>query len=317
VLDRATMKHSLVLLFLAACVAELDTGGEAASLAAADQVLADRVGRPVSLTVDATHLYWIDGDAGALVRMARTGGAITTLATGASAWTPWSIAVDATTVYWLDPDDGAVRATPRGGGVTRTLATGQGDLVGIAIDAGHVYFAGGDRVRRVAKWGGALATIATGSTPSALVADGYFVYVADALVLGGSNQIYRVPRAGGARVVLAEQEDAHGLVADAGHLYWKRFWTGDVRRGSRWMPGAATVAGDGGGWGDVAVDATHVWWTGGPVLHRAPKAGGAAETVYQARDWAVSIALDGDAAYLAVDPPYEDPRGGQIVRVAR
>jgi hypothetical protein len=297
---------SLPLLLLSACAVEPEleeTSAEAIVLGA--EVLTDQAGAPVGLAADATHLYWIDAAAERLQRMPKTGGAIQTLATGAQGLWPWAIAVDASHVYWLDTGEGAVRKTPRAGGATTTLATQQGDLIGIALDASYVYFSGsiaaGGRVRRVAKWGGTAQTIATASYPSAIAADGFFVYVADAHVLAGSNRILRVPRSGGAVTVLSSDEDALGLAIDGANVFWKRFWTGDVRRASKWMPGATTIAADGGGWGDLDVDTADVWWTTGPLLHRAPKAGGVGEVVLTLADWANSLAIDGDAVYLAVD----------------
>jgi hypothetical protein len=311
----STRLSLLPLLFLSACAVEpaLDETS-AAAIVSDGETLTAEAGAPIALVADAASLYWIDNAGERLVRMAKDGGPVETLATGATAISPWAIAVDAAYVYWLDTGEGAVRRTPRGGGVTVTLAAGQGDLIAVAIDASHVYFSGVDggvgRVRRVAKWGGAVRTIAVASFPSAIASDGFFVYIADAHVLAGSNTILRVPRGGGAVTVLSTDEDALGLAIDGAHVYWKRFWTGDVRRASKWMPGAATIAPDGGGWGDLDLDAADVWWTTGPVLHRAAKAGGGGEVVFEAADWANSLAVDGDAVYLAVDD-------GTIVRVAK
>ena len=304
---------SLPFLLLSACAVEPELEETSAgAIVVGAEVLTDQAGAPVGLAADATHLYWIDAAGERLQRMPKAGGAIQTLATGAQGLWPWAIAVDATHVYWIDTGEGAVRKTPRAGGATTTLATDQGDLIGIACDSSYIYVSGstanGGRVRRIAKWGGAAQTIATASYPSAIAADGFFVYIADAHVLAGSNRILRVPRSGGAVTVLSSDEDALGLAIDGANVYWKRFWTGDVRRGSKWMPGATTIASDGGGWGDLDLGATDVWWTTGPMLHRVAKAGGAGEVVYEATDWANSLAVDADAVYLAVDD-------GTIVRV--
>lgn len=104
-----------------------------------------------------------------------------------------------------------------------------------------------------------------------------------------------MPRGGGAVTVPSSDEDALGLAIDGSNVFSKRFWTGDVRRGSKWMPGATTIAPDGGGWGDLDLDAADVWWTTGPLLHRVAKTGGAGEVVYEAPDWANSLAIDADA----------------------
>jgi hypothetical protein len=309
-------------LALAACV-EPDPGIDEAVLAttipgAELEILADDLGRPTSLAVDATHVYWVDSDDGTLARMPRDGGAITALATGASVNTPWSVAVAGSYVYWIDTDDGAIRRTPKAGGATSTVATGQGQPMAIASDGSYVWWtqrdSTGSHLRRVSTWGGAPTTLATGSGFAALAIDPWFAYVADAHVLSGANQIVRVPRGGGAKVVLSTDEDALGLAIDGNNVFWNRFWTGDVRRASKWMAGAATIAPDGGGWGDLDVDATSVWWTTGPIVHRVAKTGGTGVQVAETAGWANSLVVAGGAVYLAVDPP-DEVTGGSIVRL--
>ncbi len=276
---------------------------------------------PSSLTSDRNSLYWIDDADQTLVRMAKGGGSVAVLARGVQGRTPWCIAVDAQHVYWLDIDDGAVRRLPLAGGAVETLATGEGDLYAIALDRSYVYWssngAGGGRVRRRSRWGGLPVTLASGSFFSTLVVDAWFVYAADAHVLAGANQIIRVPRSGGAKVVMSADEDALGLAGAGNDLYWKRFWTGDVRRASKWLPGATTITDAGGGWGDLDVDAAYVWWSTGPILHRVARSGGPGAIVAELPAWANSIALDGGAAYLALDATDVDGEHvlGAIVRV--
>jgi hypothetical protein len=280
------------------------------------EILAQDLGRPTSLAVDATALYWVDGDR--LERMPRDGGAITVLATGASVNTPWSVAVAGGSVYWIDADHGAIRRTPTAGGATTTLATGQGQPMAIASDGTTVWWTQRDatasHLRRVSVWGGVPTTLATGSDLAAFAVDAWFVYVADAHVLSGANRVLRVPRGGGPAVVLSSDEDALGLAVAGSAVYWTRFWTGDVRRASKWMPGATTIAPDGGGWGDLDVDASSVWWTTGPVVHRAPTSGGAATRIAETAGWANTLVVAGGAVYLAVDP-VDEFTGGSIVRL--
>jgi len=285
-------------------------------------ILASGLGQPFALAGEGDTLFWIDADAKQLLSMPKAGGAITVLATGADTQSPWSVAADASYVYWLDAADATVRRTPRAGGASVILATAQPSqgLAGIATDGSYVYFSSYDGngtgvVRRVSKWGGFVQTLATGTNPTALVVDSWFVYVADASVLGGNNTILRVPKSGGAKVTISSNEDALGLAADANNLYWKRFWTGDVRRGSKWIAGATTLAPNGGGWGDLGVDATYVWWTTGPVLHRSNKLTGGEEVVYEAPSWALSLEVDPSAVYLATERTSEEIPDGAIVKV--
>lgn len=305
------------LLLLSACAIETDEVSLASSTSDVEVLAAD-LGTPAAITTDATHVYWVDLDTTDVHRLPKDGGAIETLATGADVVAPWGVAVDGAYVYY--PDSGAVRRVPKAGGAARAIATGEGDVATIVVAGAHVYWSAwtpsGGRVRRVASWGGAAQTILTASTPSALVVDAFFVYVADAHVLGGSNRILRAPRGGGAAITLASDEDALGLAEDGGELFWKRFWTGDVRRGSKWMPGAvATIAADGGGWGDLDARDGAVWWSTGPVLRRVGRAGGDAAIVLEAPAWINSLEVERDDVYLALDP-VDEGVGGAILRVS-
>jgi hypothetical protein len=303
-----------LLLVVAACAVE-PVDIEESQLAAGHtvDVLVPLAGSPTAIVQDGGTLFWIDRNDATLVKMPAGGGVTTVLATGAQALAPWTLAADATHVYWWD--GAAIQRTPRAGGVSTTLAAAS-EVYGIAVQGSYVYWTGENAVHRALRTGGSAKVIATGSTPSPLVVDSFFVFYADAHVLGGSNEIVRIPNGGGAKVVLSKNEDALGLVGDASGLVWKRFWTGDVRKGSKYMPGATTITDSGGGWGDLAITAADVWWTTGPVLHRVSRSGGAREEVYTAPEWANSVAIDGSYIYLAVDAPYEgDPDGGQIIRV--
>lgn len=322
------MRRTLLsMLLLPACAidpsAPPPTDSTAEPLSAHATILANGLGQPFALTASGDALFWIDGDGKQLLRVAKTGGPITVLATGADTQSPFSIAADATDVYWLDAADATVRRTPRAGGPSQILATAQPSqgLAGVALDGGAVYFTSYDDhgrgvIRRVSRWGGPVQTLATAVNPTAIAVDAWFVYVADASVLGGNNTIVRVPKLGGATITIAIGEDALGLVADGSNLYWKRFWTGDVRRGSKWITGATTLAPDGGGWGDLAVDASYVWWTTGPVLHRTSKVAGVNDqVVYEAPSWALSLDVDGTAEYLALERTSEEAPDGMIVEV--
>lgn len=312
-----------LLLLAAGCVEPSPTDGTSTLSSSVDDVeILAVVGAPVALTSDGAHLYWVDDVDHTLYRMPEDGGDLTVLATGVSVGSPWAIAVDTTYVYWGDDEAGAVRRVPKLGGASRTLASGEGQVMAVVVDGSYLFWTAngqnGGRVRRLPRAGGTPTTVTSGSYLSALAVDSFFVYVADAHVFAGANQILRAPRGGGAKIALASDEDALGLAIDQSRVYWKRFWTGDVRRASKWMPGAATIAPEGGGWGDLAVDATHVWWTTGPLLHRVAKGGGPGEVVVTLPSWGNSLALDGGAVYVALDQTYigdDQFEPGMIVRV--
>ncbi len=96
---------------------------------------------PQGVAVDATTVYWT-GASGKVMEEARTGGAVTTLASGAS-----PIVADGVNVYFNQ--GGALVRVPVGGGVVTTLAAVAGltsnnvfesDSAGIVVDATSVYW---------------------------------------------------------------------------------------------------------------------------------------------------------------------------------
>jgi len=100
-------------------------------------VLATGLAAPASLTTDATRIYWIDTSAYTVNAMAKTGGAVTALATNqyeVTASPP--IAVDDTYVYWNA--HGTLRTRKDGTGTLETVSTT--NLPALAIAQGNIYY---------------------------------------------------------------------------------------------------------------------------------------------------------------------------------
>jgi hypothetical protein len=195
------------------------------------------------VTVDATHIYWVDDRAGTIGRANRDGtGADPNFITGlldkltgqvpivTIAATPGSVAVDAAHIYWTDYATGTIgRANLDGSRVNRKFITGADAPVGVAVDAGHVYW-----------------TNTQPGTIGRANVDG-----------GGVNQNFI---AGVGSVI-----PTGGVAVDAAHVYWTNGQT--IGRanldGTTADPTFITGAGVP---GDVDVDAGHVYWSNQDTL---------------------------------------------------
>ncbi len=151
-------------------VSEIPVGGGGVT------TLASGLNDPVSVTVDRTHVYWVDGYDGTVNDVPLRGGSVTTLASGLN--DPVSVAVDSTHVYWANLTDGTVNEVPLGGGTVTTLAAGQNGPVSVAVQGGYVYWLNEGAVRmrgtvdKVPVGGGQVITLATGQNFPVSVAVG-------------------------------------------------------------------------------------------------------------------------------------------------
>jgi hypothetical protein len=80
------------------------------------------------------------------------GGAVTTLASGASIGAyPGGIAVHSGSVYWVD-NSGTISRAPVGGGTITTIATGQDNPRGPCISGDNIYWTSSDVNTDVMRW---------------------------------------------------------------------------------------------------------------------------------------------------------------------
>jgi hypothetical protein len=234
------------------------------------------------IAVDASSVYFTDGNAGTVMKVPIAGGPTTTLAVGQAG--ARAVAVDATHVYWTSyssagcPDDGgpcspdgAIRRVPIGGGIVTTLASGQESPAGLAVDEQNVYWTSlGIRiqdgsVRKVARAGGTPTTLAAdqwGVGADIAVGSGYVFWTGNS---GGAETatVRKVPIDGGAvSVVVSGSSNGAGIAVDPWRIYWVSF---DVSGGSvRSAPiegGTPTVLADQVSPRGLAIDGTNVYWT--------------------------------------------------------
>jgi len=134
--------------------------------------------RTTGIAVDDTGLYWTNGKSfgggdAAVLKMPLGGGTVTTLASQQTQ--PSTIVVDGTTAYWVNLD-GEVMSVPLAGGPPTRLALA--NALGLAIDAGYLYYATGGAVMKLPVGGGAATVLAAGSAAGPIaVRDGCVYWV--------------------------------------------------------------------------------------------------------------------------------------------
>jgi hypothetical protein len=103
------------------------------------RALVKDVHAPADVQVDATDLYWIDGDK--VMKAPKAGGAATQLAQAPAPI--GDIVLDDSSVYFTVPGksgDGSVGRAAKSGGAPAVLATAQPGPAGIALDDGAIYW---------------------------------------------------------------------------------------------------------------------------------------------------------------------------------
>jgi len=152
------------------------------------RVLAGGQNGPVSVAVDANHVYWSNigsGNNGSVVESAKTptdAGALVILA--ANQASPQGVALDATHVYWANAgsnsnNDGTIMRVRIGGGTPETIAAGQASPLMVAVDGENAYWANNadGTVRRAPASGGADQILVSGQmAPDAIAVDPSNVY---------------------------------------------------------------------------------------------------------------------------------------------
>ncbi len=160
------------------------------------------------IVVDATSVYWTDSyGSGFVKRVARDGGAVTTLASGLVQ--PAMLAVDSTNVYFT-AYDGSLTKTDLDGASSLQLASGPEDAIGIAVDAANVYWTNPGAVMQVSRDGGTPIMLASDDEPASVAVDATSVYW-----VGSAFAVKKVPIGGGPQTSFPAGRGATIVVDDA------------------------------------------------------------------------------------------------------
>ena len=104
---------------------------------------------PRTVTLDDTHVYWIEGGQGAITRVPKTGGVPEVLATGQAG--AGGLAIDAVNVYWTNTASGSLHSVPKAGGDMVTVASGLSEPRFVAVDSVAIFYESGGTVFRQAR----------------------------------------------------------------------------------------------------------------------------------------------------------------------
>jgi hypothetical protein len=298
------------------------------------------------LVVDATSVYFINGGTaannyvdGALMRVPTGGGKTTTVVS--LQWTPSGLAIAGTNLYWTNYfTSNTVMTVPISGGNPATLVSGQAGPEGIAVDATNVYWTNSTvsgTVMKMPLGGGTPITLASGlDFPGSIAVDATNVYWTNQGTSGradGYARLMTVPIKGGTPTTLASADRmaSGGIAVDATGVYWAYsiYYSDNAAPGGTSTPdgGTAGCAGTvlkvpvGGGTpitlasgqfcsgGQVAVDATAVYWMNGGLqangytdgsVMALPLAGGTPIAVAAMQKTNSGLAIDATSVYWTI-----------------
>jgi hypothetical protein len=250
-----------------------------------------------AITADDQFVYWTTwgsawpGGAGEIAKAPIGGGDVIVLVRGQP--TPWSLVVDRGDVYFTDFGEGTVKRVAKEGGPVVTLASLPGSQ-GIAVDDEAVYWTSIDSVMRLSKSGGEPVALTTGEgAPDAIVVDATSVYwVDDQAADGGGPALRKVDKRGGQPVTLASGALFDPTVREAGGGWVAQTWS-------------------------LAQSGASLYWASyqESSVTRFDKATGQATTVATGLEGIDAIAVDASFVYAAEDAYAGEPGPRQIVRM--
>lgn len=251
---------------------------------------------------------------GRIRRVAKTGGAVTTLATGIPRIC--CITVDSEYVYYVDQGSGhngkVIRMGKNGENPT-VLASGLIWAFGITQDTDYIYFSEGQvhvatgYIKKVPKIGGPITTLATTNSPQGLVVDSNCVYFTSDRYT--ASKINRVNKDGTNPVTLASglQTNVDDLAIDDEYVYFYEYtayqdYVGRVGRVPK-IGGAVEIsASEQDNPGAVDVDSDYVYFSesGAGNIKRVPKSGGQVETLASGYPGTGTVIVESNYLYYSV-----------------
>jgi hypothetical protein len=259
-------------------------------------------------------VYWANcHESGAILKIAKSGGAVTTLASGLA--TPQAIAVDDRAVYWVESGsaaggytNGGVWAIAKTGGMRQQLAADNGQPHTLTADSTTIYWGGADAINGVSKFGGAVHRFAPATGVTTIAVDDTFIYWGeDRYIVGAIN---KVSKYGGDTVHLSDYLPV-SMAVDFARIDWID-GAGDVFSMSKSGGSVTTLfSSSGGGGSTLTLDGTYAFWTTNDEVRRIPKVGGFKATLAASQPQPRGLAVDAFSVYFTTYG------GGTIDRVSK
>lgn len=191
---------------------------------------------------------------------------------------------------------GSVAPSCAGNGAPLVLATDSSRVIGVAVDATHVYWLDAEgNVMSVPKCGGTATKLANAGSAGADSLGAFAIDATSAYWVAGPNDLFAAPLSGGTPATLASNVDTLGITVKGAEVYsvTRSFVVSLPVHGgtpSKLAESSSYAL------GLPAADDANVYWVGEGVFS-APRSGGTATTLATTRDVATGLAIDDANVY--------------------
>lgn len=286
----------------ATCCGPCEAG--ACSAATKPYRIASHQAQPVTLAVDATHVYWTNGgnptpnEPGAVMKAPRAGGAPVAIVPALA--TPTALAVAGKRVFWVS-GGGNVMSAGLDGSTPRMIANDQSASALGASDT-SLYFNGGHDVFVIPQDGSAPASSFLGNLQCvfSIVVDAEYVFFVACAPGQIATDVYRANRIGGGsatRLTYAGVVDR--IAIDSKNVYWPEQGS-NIMRVPRLGGTHEAIATNQNSPQAIVADGTNVYWMNKDALMVAPASPDAGAPRALAPIASVQ-AISGQARPLALD----------------
>jgi hypothetical protein len=278
------------------------------------EVLYQGIDQPTSVAVDGTHVYWTTSinfmqPDGKVRRKPKAGGAIENIAMNQV--DPSSISLTNQTAYWFAGTGAGstIYSASKSNLMTATLHASSEAILGLAASSSAVYWTnGGDGVWKIGTDGmGLVELVPAQNNPGAIAADAAGIYWLNRGTVNMANgEVKRADPDGSNIMLLADlQEFPVAITTDATNVYWTTL-DGAVRTAPK--DGTPIITNvqptDGPPCNDLAVDATHIYYTKGNSVLRVVIGTMNASAVLFGLTGPQKVAVDADDVFFTLyDPP--------------